>query len=267
VGQDLALSDGRQYSSSSANCNSTPVIDIDGKTLTFSNVSANQEKIFEATGTSSRDTVEPVLTLPGYYGGVVQTRRNYHGFHGELVIFAEQEKKAAHPVPFVNCTEGGAFIEGFLHITLAQAIETYVPKENKNISEIIANATTQDPQSKRNALITKKLAIMKIDIENAMRIAGKCQVIARRSKGLSAARAEIHTLEKELIKIMNRLPAMALPNQVEIQQALAMSADASTLKESYGAANILFESIIATGAKTLPRINEILDKSKINIDK
>lgn len=263
VGQDLALSEGKQYSSFSANSQMVSAIDAQGKTISFSNISENQEKIFEATGTSSRDTIEPVLTLPGYYGGIVQTRANYHIFHGEFVNLASQENKTEHPRPLLNCTEGGASIEGFLHIPLAQAIEDYVHKEDQNISESIARATAQERHPERNKLITKKLASMKTDLEDAIRIANKCQAITRRSKRAAQGSSELDTLEKKLIQKMNRLPAMALPNQDEIQQALAMSADASTIKENYGAANILYESIIATGAEILPLVKQSLDRCKM----
>ena len=256
VGQDLALSNGKQYSSSSANSDSTPVIDNDGKTLTFSNVSANQEKIFEATGTSSRDTIEPVLTLPGYYGGIVQTRPNYHGFHGELVILAEQEKKAAHPVPFVNCTEGGAFIEGFLHVPLSQAIAEYIPIVDQEISAKIAIATIDGQHAVRQKLIATKLLAMKNDMLEAMRIAGKCQSIIRQKSSSQKNQHSLNELEQTLIRLMKRVPAISLPNQLQIQQAMTMSADAGTMQENFGAVSLIYDAVVRTGEQILPLIEK-----------
>ena len=261
VGQDLALSNGRQYSSSSANCNSTPVIDTDGKTLTFSNVSANQEKIFEATGTSSWDTVEPVLTLPGYYGGVVQTRRNYHGFHGELVILAEKEKKTAHPVPFINCTEGGAFIDSFLHMPLSQAMQEYIPITNQDISGKISKATMDSDHAARQKLIARKLLAMKKDMLEAMRIAGKCQKIIRNKKISSKSRHDLNGLEQNLVKLMKRVPAISLPNQQQIQQAMTMSSDAGTMQENFGAVSLIYDAVLRTGAQIIPLIEKGLLES------
>jgi hypothetical protein len=88
VGLDLALSEGKAYSNKSANSESTVTIDAATNTLSFSNVPQTMERIFLAKGANSEDTVETVLTLPGYYGGTVQTRPNYHLFHGEFVVFA-----------------------------------------------------------------------------------------------------------------------------------------------------------------------------------
>lgn len=256
VGQDLALSNGRQYSSSSANSQSRPVIDAEGKTLTFENISANQEKIFEATGTSSRDTIEPVLTLPGYYGGTVQTRPNYHGFHGEFVILAEQEKRAAHPVPFVNCTEGGAFIEGFLHRPLQEAIEKYVPLQAQGISEKITQATSNNNAAARRKLLAKKLLAMKSDMLELVRLAQKCQSIVRIKNKPNKNKQALNALEQRLISLMKRVPAISLPNQMKIQQALAMSADAGTVQENDGAASLIYAAAIQTGEQILPLIDK-----------
>ncbi len=258
VGQDLALSGGRQYSTQSANSQTVALIDNEGQTLTFSNVSKEQEKIFDATGTSSQDTIEPVLTLPGYYGGTVNTRANYYIFHGEFVHIAQQEKQAPTPIPLLNCTEGGAFIEGFLHIPLSEAIDRYIPNEEKHISEIIARSTAQVKQAERYRLITKKLELMKVNLEEAIRIAKKCQSMVNQTKKLGQNSQQLSSLEKKLIKIMADLPAMALPNQDEIRQAVAMSADANTVTENYGAASILYQSIIATGSMILPLVNTSL---------
>jgi hypothetical protein len=258
VGQDLALSGGKQYSSQSANSQTVPLIDNDGQTLTYSNVSKEQEKIFDATGTSSKDTIEPVLTLPGYYGGTVNTRANYHIFHGEFVHIASQENLSESPIPLINCTEGGAFIEGFLHIPLSEAIERYIPIEDCDISQIIEKATDQVNQPDRYRLITKKLDSMKVNLEEAIRIAKKCQSMVLQTHKTSRNSHQISTLERKLIKIMADLPAMALPNQDEIRQAVAMSADANTVEENYGAASILYQSIIATGSMILPLVNNTL---------
>ena len=266
VGQDLALSNGKQYSSNSANCNSTPVIDTDGKTLTFSNVSANQEKIFEATGTSSRDTVEPVLTLPGYYGGIVQTRRNYHGFHGELVIIAEKEKKAAHPVPFVNCTEGGAFIDGFFHVPLSQAIEEYIPIVDQQISAKIATATNNSNNAVRRKLIRKKLFAMQNDMLEAVRTAKKCQQIILNKQTTEKNRHTLNRLEQNLIKLMKRVPAISLPNQQQIQQAMTMSDDAGTVQENFGAVSLIYDAVLRTSAQIIPLIEKgLMESSQPNL--
>lgn len=262
VGQDLALSEGKQYSSHSANSESTPVIDADGKTLTFSNVSANQEKIFQATGTGSQDTIEPVLQLPGYYGGLVSTRRNYHLFHGEFVQIARQENAAPEPSPLLNCTEGGAFIEGFTHISLAQAIEQYIPAADVGISASISACCALSDSSVRTLNIKSKLSTMQRDLQEAIRIAKQCLQIVAQKQLTKSSNTNLDRLEKQLVQLMTRLPALALPNQQEIQQALSLSSDATTATENNGAAKILYQSIVNTGLEILPLVAASLDKCR-----
>ena len=262
VGQDLALSGGKQYSSHSANSASTPVFDVDGHTLTFSNVSADQEKIFQATGTSSQDTIEPVLQLPGYYGGLVSTRRNYHLFHGEFVAFARQENAQPAPRPLLNCTEGGAFIEGFRHISLAQAIKEYIPASDAGISARIRACCAQSDTAGRRLTIHRKLRTMQRDLEEAIHLAKQCLHTVSHQAVSKSGHANLDRLEKKLVKCIERIPALALPNQHEIQQALSLSSDATTTQESNGAATILYQSIVNTGTEILPLLIASLEKCR-----
>ena len=73
VGLDLAIAGGKVYSKHSANSECNVICDEVSKTLTFGNVPKQMENVFLGTGRSSKDVVETLLTLPGYYGGTVQT--------------------------------------------------------------------------------------------------------------------------------------------------------------------------------------------------
>jgi hypothetical protein len=54
----------------------------------------------------------------GYYGGTVQCSPDLY-----RTLFAIERFAASHPCNFYNCTEGGAFIEGFDHIPLSTFLE------------------------------------------------------------------------------------------------------------------------------------------------
>ena len=66
--------------------------------------------------------------LPGYYGGKVQTGYTYFIFHGQLQEIAQKNSRKDSPT-FFNCTEGGAYIEGFQNLPLRDFLE-YYPKRN-----------------------------------------------------------------------------------------------------------------------------------------
>jgi hypothetical protein len=64
---------------------------------------------------------------PGYFGGTVTSRMNYHQF-GEWLSEAVQEFKHHFPrTHFVNATEGGSLIEGFDHLPLRHIL-TRLPR-------------------------------------------------------------------------------------------------------------------------------------------
>jgi hypothetical protein len=69
-----------------------------------------------------------------------------------------------------------------------------------------------------------------------------------------------------LVKCIERIPALALPNQHEIQQALSLSSDATTTQESNGAAKILYQSIVNTGVQILPLVTASLEKCRSHAD-
>ena len=260
VGLDLALADGKQYSSTSANSESLAVIDEDGKTLSFTNVSPDHEKVFLAKGASSEDTVEEVLTLPGYYGGTVFTRPNYHLFHGEFVQLAAIESKKTNPTPLFNCTEGGAYIEGFSHIPFAEAIQQHIGPAQMKISERIARACREADRSTRKEVLANALREMRGHLEEAIDLAAKCEKLCKQRSLGSKSLERLNQLEKQLIKVTREVPFIALPNQDQIQKALTLSADASTINESNGAALVVYKVICETGQAVLKIMNEGLDQ-------
>lgn len=251
VGLDLALADGKQYSSSSANSESLAVIDEDGKTLSFANVSPDHEKVFLAKGASSEDTIEAVLTLPGYYGGTVFTRPNYHLFHGEFVQLAAIESKKANPTPLFNCTEGGAYIEGFVHIPFAEAIQQHIGQSQVGISEKITQACREADRSTRKEVLANALREMRGHLEEAIDLAAKCEKLCKQRSLGSKSLERLNQLEKQLIKVTREVSFIALPNQDQIQQALSLSADASTINESNGAALLIYKVVKESGTEAL----------------
>lgn len=64
---------------------------------------------------------EATLKLKGYYGDDVLTNSIFYTFK----IWFEQFAAYYDDIKFLNCTEGGVYIEGFEHIPLRQMIDTY----------------------------------------------------------------------------------------------------------------------------------------------
>ena len=239
VGQDLALKDGKQYSSDSAARQNT---------------------------TDSDETEKSALELPGYYGGKVRTLANYHLFHGEFMQIASLENSKPDPRPMLNCTEGGAYIEGFQHVSLETAITRYISNRDENISRRISESCAGNSLMDRTNLILEKLEKMKRELEEAIRLASQCILLTGKKNISTQNLVKLNDLEKKLIKLIENIPAISLPNQQEVQQALSINSDAKSSKESNQAAAILYHSIVATGSEILPLIDKSIGQCNRNIE-
>lgn len=105
VGQDLSVEDGFYYN--------RPGVETQPKFL-------DDSEIFFEGGRPYQ-----VYKLPGYFGGEVRTRQDYWQYHFEFEKIASD---AAENVRLFNATEGGAFIEGFEHISLLEVFEKLKPE-------------------------------------------------------------------------------------------------------------------------------------------
>ena len=256
VGLDLALSEGKVYSSQSANAESDAVLDTKTNTLTFKNVPPEMEQTLLAKGHSSKDTIEPVLTLPGYYGGTVFTRSNYHIFHGEFVELAKVESQRNNTTPLINATEGGAFIEGFEHITLKSAIEKYALNHHVNVNGIIDKGCRNVEKNKRtNRLKKAKLKLEKSLIET-MKLLETCRDLTKNFSPTTKQLAYHTKVEQQLIKSLKKIPFISLPNLKDIESAMELSADEITLSGTNGIANILYDAIDRTGKIALEHLTQ-----------
>lgn len=259
VGLDLALSQGRSYSNQSANSESLIAIDENSGTLKFSNISENMREILRAQGKSQQDDTETLMTLPGYFGGTVFTRPNYHLFHGEFEVLARYEQGLPAPTPLINCTEGGAYIEGFEHISLCSAIEKYIGKEDKRITARIQSAcSTVDKKQRLIQARNAKLDILK-NIRKTRRLVKECQSLSQPGNNTSAKLNTLRIKEQELIQSIRRTPFISLPNVDLVKKAMEMAGDTSNINETNMVARYIYESV----EHTCKEVQEIIESSDL----
>jgi len=209
------------------------------------------ERIFLAKGSSSEDAVETLLTLPGYYGGTVQTRPNYYLFHREFVELAKQEVGQTRHIPLINSTEGGAFIEGFRHISLETAIEQFIPKTVVNFSEKIENAARSMDKELRNDQYRKAKSRLVKSIENSLDLVAQCKTLAIKANLTPKQLVRLNKTEKQLIHSVREIPFISLPNIEQIKKVIEISGDASTIKEANKVAALIYETIEVTAENAL----------------
>jgi hypothetical protein len=257
VGLDLSLSAGKAYSTQSANSECTVIVDEISNTLAFSNVPAQMERIFIAKGSSSEDAVEALCVLPGYYGGTVQTRPNYHHFHGEFVEMAKYEATQEHPISLINCTEGGVFIEGFRHIPLQTAITEYVSEPIVDVSEKIEAASqSMDRMLRTSQCVKAKISLLR-SVESSLTLTATCKSLVIKPKLKRKQLDKLNKAEKKLIRSVRTTPFISLPNVKQMDQLMEIFGETSTVTEINNVAEMIYDTIEVTCKDAIKILNSL----------
>lgn len=262
VGQDLALTDGKQYCSNSADGNMSVKLNPEGDAFIYDNVSPGYELLLENAGTNSRTRRDKVLTLPGYYGGTVLTKQDYAVFHAEFENLAETENAKSNPIRLLNCTEGGAYIKGFEHIPLAGAIAD-INSSNTEISDIASRfkATLADVDvAGRRKVLAARLQQAKAALEKSYLLAVRCAKVATQVQKAKVKLSALTKAELDLSRAIEGSAFIALANQAEINNAIQIGMRAKTIQQSLAASRVLYTLVMREVPNILPKVNTAIVK-------
>ncbi|MEK9570811.1 MAG: hypothetical protein VW124_17465, partial [Paracoccaceae bacterium] len=145
IGQDLAAHGGQQYAQGA-----TDLLPAHAKMSTFN------------------------IEVPGFYGDTVMTRNSFHYQIKRCTEIANEWKNENPKINLVNATEGGAFIEGFEHMSLDAFAtsrnldqttgEKQIWFEGKaNISKVRIDAYLQEISNLLDRMIIAANQIIKLD--------------------------------------------------------------------------------------------------------
>jgi hypothetical protein len=266
VGQDLSFADGKQYSDHSANSEARVNVPDGVGFIKYSNISEEYERQFTIRGTNSIDRLEKVIKLPGYYGGEVVTRGDYAQFHNDFEKLASIENAKPNPVRLINATEGGAYIQGFEHIPLAEAIDIYMPKEQQKIAVRISDAAQTIDPIVRSQILLKSLESIAVALEESVHFAKKCIATTKKVKKNSPSPKllkELDRNEKELMDHIKQARFISIPNQAQIMNAVSESGNIYNMNAILDFALPLYKATVDTSAIALPLVkNNIKELTK-----
>ena len=242
VGQDLALTNGKQYASKSADGSLAVKFDNERKIFSYPIVPIGYEKLMSQLGQNFANHQEQIELLPGYYGGMVQSKRDYALFHSEFENRAETENKKDRPIKLLNCTEGGAFIKGFRHIPLIDAIATInsLGQRSADAKVSIEQIRAALDVPRRKKLLLDRLYRVKSSLLRCQKLTIRCAKLALQLQNSSASIAALSKVEGDLVKAVQDSAFLALANQAEIQNAIHLGSRAKTIKQSLSASKILY---------------------------
>tara|TARA_B110000977_G_C11066731_1_gene488063 strand:+ start:677 stop:2527 length:1851 start_codon:yes stop_codon:yes gene_type:complete len=151
------------------------------------------------------------FTIPGYFGGEVTTKPDYLSFKREFEQLAAEN---AEELTFNNCTEGGAYIQGFNHIPLAEVLSREIGlKKNLALPENSANAIRGNLKNLLRNLLEERTRLNKVNI-----LARECMQLAEKISDPSDKKlAALNKKEKKLILATNSTKSLDLFCTPEIE--------------------------------------------------
>jgi len=248
----LSFSGKKQYSKGAVDGAMSVVFDKKSNQFTYKNIHSGLDEIFKES--SSKAYVGSLTTLPGYYGGTVQSKPDYAMFHTEFERIAAANLDFTPPTKMFNCTEGGAFIEGFEHIPLLEAIkqlETLRPTP-VDIQGIFKNIFTAHDQEARFKKLDNVFIEIKSALSSSISLAKECHRIASQVESGKAAISKLSVREKELVTQVRSSNFISMAIQDEIRNALKLSESATTLKQNLDASKLLYKLILKETEKIYP---------------
>lgn len=164
VGQDLAYTDNKCYAQNSAHSGFSI---NESKTIEFNNSIENTNKNEAAIKNQSAFLSKDLLRVKSLNGTTLFTRPDYYTF---ILYFEEIAEQYASEIKLINATEGGAYLKGYDHITLKEALEKNTD-ETINVEEVLKESQlTADDISKRSKKALKELKNILTNYNEAKKI-------------------------------------------------------------------------------------------------
>ncbi len=252
VGQDLSFSGKKQYSKGAVDGGMSVVFDKKANSFTYKNIHSALEDILKEQSTD--EYKGSLTTLAGYYGGTVQSKPDYAMFHSEFERIADANLDFTPPTRMFNCTEGGAYIKGFEHIPLLEAIKELegIRPTPLDIPEIFRNIFSAIDREARFKKLDNIFVEIKSALTSSIKLAKDCHRIASQVESGKADMGKLSVREKELISQVRSSNFISMAIQDEIRNALKLSESATTLKQNLDASKLLYKLVLNETEKIYP---------------
>jgi hypothetical protein len=224
VGQDLAYSGGRMYAQGS--------LDQDLAVQVVQRSSG----AYAAEG----ETVRRLMEVKAWSGeGTVHTSLQFHLFR----LWYEGLVETRPQSRFVNCTEGGAHIEGMEHRPLAGLVAS-LPERGVSFEQLLASVSreAEGPARAREALA--RIAPRVKGLEETARLAKRCLQLLEESRRRGARSGTAEALaraEHDLKSRARPLTELSTYLQMQLLQATASARDLRRYDDAVEASRLLFD--------------------------
>lgn len=237
IGQDLAFSGDRYYSALSADGGLKIDASEDGRRFGFGRLSDGLTNIVEKA--KGQPTSMAFVEAPGYHGGTVRTSVSFEVFRTWMTCFVQADRRGLR---FLNCTEGGAFIEGMEHVPLATAIERHLRDPIPVEATLASRLAGVDIPGRQHRML-KRMQKMGKGIADCSRLAADCVRIARQAQRSPSLVKSLGKSERRLLSALQPILFLSQMRQVEINTTIARARRATSLSQSLDASLELYEVV------------------------
>lgn len=253
IGQDLALSESQIYSRYAADHDSAATVSEDGKSIQHK-TSARKAAHIPHTA----NIKEPLVEVPGYYGGTVQTTYSLAIFRRTFCRWFTQLQGSLR---IINATEGGAAIDGAEQMPFEEAVAQFCTTP-VDVEGILARAAEPPDLELRRTRVREAFLVLGEQMETALRISERCvrnmETIGERGwrpEDEEWLRAEDRRFVSALGPLADLFSLMLLP---DVRQAAVGVQEMRDFKDSIKQAQALYRRAADTIAKIRPHVDAVL---------
>lgn len=258
IGQDLSLRNGQQYAVNTADSDLNWIINEQENTAIPTNTQKAISQLSQKAGATQEmhEAKMQLLQLPGYYEGKVLTKPDYFLFHGQFEEIARELKKSGTEYTRIyNCTEGGAHIAGFHHISLQDWLlkETVDQPIIEWVQEINNVKNSHDKKGSFSAKISKWKAETLKSMNKGLAAAAACKTLFSTERTYQFSQ-KLNSEEGILLQQLEKLEFISIAHQQAIFDALATIKLADNLDSALQAESDLITLIERIFLELIPKI-------------
>lgn len=247
VGLDLSFPGGKYYVDTSCDGGARVVMSDDGRAVAVEGWSDEFHRM-KASSRAAR-VKERAVELPGWHGEPVPSSFMLAMFHR---WFEERMRSLDGAAEVFNCTEGGARIDGMVHVPLAD-FAGRIGSRVVDAQAIVARAVAARRPGERATAAARRLDDLGSSLRRCRALAGRCARMAERhvrtGNGTGLARAE-----KALLEHLGSLQFLSMMAQREIGDALVSARDLISVTEAVDRSAQVFALIDQVASWLAPRV-------------
>lgn len=250
VGQDLCYPHGRAYAEGCPDSGAR-MVELEGR-LSLAGYSEGYSQLAKVrTGGSP---VERRVDVPAIEGGTVPTSFSFLLF---LRWFRATATSLDGSRRLLNCTEGGARIDGFEHLPLAEA-GTRLAGPAFSVGRILDERLESFDRSRRAAAAHRFAASTERALKNAGRIARQAKTAAAGAARDPAARSRLDRAEKALSDAIRPARFASLLFQKQIRETLTASESATDVHTNLALSARLADLVHETSRALRPELQDAM---------